>query len=112
MEGDRLVGDLPAVAEDAMEDGAAPQRREPGYVRGVVAEPVREQDRANADAGDALGARHGERRTSSVALEVEHLGLDDLDARKPAQLAAAGAPQRRRRALLAEQPADRARHAV
>ena len=44
--GERLVADLPAVAERAVEDGVAPQRREPGDVRRAVLHPGGEEDRA------------------------------------------------------------------
>jgi hypothetical protein len=93
VEGDRLVGNLPAVAEDAVDDRATPQRREAGNLWRVVAKPVREQDRTHADARHALGTRDCERRAGSIALEIEHLGVDDLDARQLSELAAAGAPE-------------------
>ena len=107
--GQRQVAHLPAVAERAVEDRPAP---EPGHARQrrrVVAQPVREHQRAAAHR--AAVEPHGEAVRPGVG--VEHLGVPDLDVGEAGQLLAAGLPQvRGGHACLRQQAPDSVRGGV
>jgi hypothetical protein len=95
-----------------MEDRVTPQRGDAGDLRRLVAQALRHQDDACVDGLDAVVARDRDRHAVGVGLDVEHQRVDDLDVRELAQLAAAGALQRRGRAAEVQEAADRAHHRV
>ena len=96
------VAHLPAVAERAVEDRAAPEPLDARQRRRVVAQAVREHQRARAHRAPPSSFTS---KPSASRLGVEHLAVADLDVREAGELLAAGAcAARREHAVWASRP--------